>query len=212
MKLYSYFRSSASFRVRIVLNLKQLPYDYDAVHLVKQGGAQHTPAYLALNPMGAVPSLDDDGKVLTQSMAMCEYLEELHPQPALLPVDAFERAWVRSVCNLVACDIHPVNNLRILKYLTGPLALTEEQKTAWYHHWIAQGFTALEKLVAQKAGTYCCGDEPSLADAFVVPQIWNAARFACPMEDYPTLRRIYENAMLLPAFEQAAPAAQPDAE
>lgn len=212
MKLYSYFRSSASFRVRIVLNLKQLPYETVAVHLVRHGGEQHAPDYLALNPSGAVPCLDHDGKILTQSSAICDYLNELHPEPALLPADMVERAWVRSVCNLVACDIHPVNNLRVLKYITKTLGANEVQKTDWYRHWIAQGFNALEKLLSQRAGNYCWDDTVTMADAFVIPQIWNAHRFDCPMDDYPILKRIYKNAMQLPAFQQAEPMAQPDAE
>ena len=212
MKLYSYFRSSASFRVRIVLNLKQLPYETVPVHLVKNGGEQFAPAYLALNPQGVVPSLENDGEILLQSSAICEYLNEVQPEPALLPSDLAQRAWVRSVCNMVACDIHPVNNLRVLTYLTKTLGHSEEQKMAWYRHWIAQGFDALEKVLAQKAGRYCWGDTVTLADAFVIPQIWNANRFACPLDDFPTLRRVHENAMMLPEFVQAAPASQPDAE
>lgn len=212
MKLYSYYRSSASFRVRIVLNLKQLPYEIVPVHLTKNGGEQHAPDYLALNPSGAVPSLEHDGKILTQSNAICEYLNELHPEPALLPTDMIERAWVRSVCNLVACDIHPVNNLRVLKHITKTLGVNETQKTDWYRHWIAQGFNALEKVLSQRAGNYCWGDTVSMADAFVIPQIWNAHRFECPMDAYPILQRVYKNAMQLSAFEQASPTAQPDAE
>jgi len=212
MKLYSYFRSSASFRVRIVLNLKQLPYDTVAVHLVKNGGEQHAPDYLERNPMGVVPSLENEAGSLTQSTAICEYINELHPEPPLLPADLYERAWVRSVCNVVACDIHPVNNLRILNYITKTLGHDEIQKMDWYRHWISQGFVALENLLKQKAGRFCWGDTVTMADAFVIPQIWNALRFNCAMDDYPTLRRVYDNAMLLPAFEQAAPAAQPDAE
>jgi len=212
MKLYSYFRSSASFRVRIVLNLKQLPYETVPVHLVKNGGEQYAANYLQLNPQGVVPSLDNGGNIFTQSSAICEYLNELQPQPALLPGDITERAWVRSVCNVIACDIHPVNNLRVLSYLTKTLGQDDAQKMEWYRHWIAQGFSALEKLLAQKAGRYSWGDTVTLADAFVIPQVWNANRFSCPMDDYPILRRIYDNAMLLPEFQQAAPAAQPDAE
>lgn len=212
MKLYSYFRSSASFRVRIVLNLKKLAYDIIPVHLTKNGGEQHAAEYLTLNASGAVPSLDFDGKMFTQSVAICEYLNELHPEPALLPSDMVDRAWVRSVCNVVACDIHPLNNLRVLKHLAKQLGVNETQKTDWYRHWIAQGFNALEKIVQQRAGNYCWGDTITMADAFVIPQIWNAHRFDCPMDDYPTLRRIYKNAMLLSAFQDAAPTAQPDSE
>lgn len=212
LKLYSYYRSSASFRVRIVLNLKQLPYEIIPIHLVKNGGEQYAPDYLVLNPSGAVPSLDLDGEILTQSNAICEYLNELRPEPALLPADIVERAWVRSVCNLVACDIHPVNNLRVLKHITKTFGVDETQKTDWYRHWIKQGFHGLEKLLLQRAGAYCWGDTITMADAFVIPQIWNAHRFDCPMDDYPILQRVYSNAMQLSAFQQASPPKQPDAE
>ena len=210
-KLYSYFRSSASFRVRIVLNLKQRPFETAAVHLVNLGGEQYLPAYQAVNPASTVPSLEVDGQFLTQSAAICEYLNEVVPEPALLPSDLIERAWVRSIYNLVACDVHPFNNLRVLKYLKDTLGLDEEQKNRWYQYWIANGFTALEKMLQPKAGRYCWGDTVTLADAFLVPQIWNAHRFKCPMDNYPTLQRIYDVAMQQPEFIQAAPANQPDA-
>jgi len=212
MKLYSYFRSSTSFRVRIVLNLKELSYETIPVHLLKNGGEQHSPEYLALNPMAVLPSLETEAGILTQSGAICEYLNELHPQPALFPDNLFERAWVRSVCNLVACDIHPVNNLRVLNYVTKTLGHDETQKMDWYQHWISKGFNGLEKLLAQRAGRHSWGDTITMADVYIVPQVWGANRFGCPMDSYPAIRRVYENAMLLPAFQQAAPAAQPDAE
>lgn len=212
IKLYSYFRSSASFRVRIVLNLKQLAYETIPVHLVNNGGEQFSPEYLALNPLGVVPCLEHQGNVLIQSSAICEYLNELHPVPALLPDDIAQRAWVRSVCNLVACDIHPVNNLRILNYLKKNLGHDDAEKMCWYRHWISTGFTALEQLLAQQAGRHCWGDTLTLADAFVIPQIWNALRFNCPMDDFPILGRVYANALLHQAFQQASPEAQPDAE
>lgn len=215
MKLYSYYRSSTSFRVRIVLNLKQLSYDIIPVHLLKEGGQQYKSEYLTLNPAGGVPSLEHDGKVLTQSSAICEYLNELQPEPALLPTDIVERAWVRSICNLIACDMHPLNNLRVLTYLTKTLGHDETQKMEWYRRWVTQGFNALEKMIAQKtgkAGRFCCGDTLSMADVFLIPQIWNAHRFQFAIDAYPILERIFENAMQLPAFQQAAPEAQPDAE
>jgi maleylacetoacetate isomerase len=212
IKLYSYFRSSTSFRVRIVLNLKKLSYEIIPVHLLKDGGQQHSASYLALNPAAGVPTLDHDGNILTQSSAICEYLNELQPEPALLPADKVERAWVRSVCNVVACDIHPVNNLRVLNYLTQNLRHDETQKMTWYRHWVAQGFGALEKILSPKAGRFCWGDTLTMADVFVTPQVWSAHRFKMTMDDYPTLQRIFENAMQLPEFQQAAPAAQADAE
>jgi len=212
MKLYTYFRSSASFRVRIVLNLKQLPYETVAVHLVRNGGEQHSSDYKALNPMSQVPTLENGVHVLTQSNAICEYLNELQPDPALFPSDMFERAWVRSVCNMVACDIHPVNNLRILNYITRTLGHDETQKMDWYRHWISQGFTALEQQLESRAGLYSWGDRITMADVFVIPQIWNAMRFQCSLDSFPVLRRVYDNAMAQGAFEQAMPANQPDAE
>ena len=212
MKLYSYFRSSASFRVRIVLNLKQQPFETEAVHLVRQGGEQHLCAYMALNPMAVVPSLASAAGILTQSGAICEYLNELYPAPALLPADPFARALVRSTCNMVSCDIHPVNNLRVLNYLTKVMGHDEADKMRWYRHWVSEGFVALEQHLGQHAGLFCHGDTVTLADAFVVPQIWNALRFQCEMTPYPILQRLYAHAMTLPAFELAAPAAQPDAE
>lgn len=212
IKLYSYFRSSASFRVRIVLNLKQIPFETIPVHLIKNGGEQRAADYLAKNPLGLVPSLEHDGKMLTQSGAICDYLNEVFPSPALLPTDVQERAWVRSICNVVACDIHPVNNLRVLNYVTKRLGHNEEQKKEWYRHWISEGFHGLENMLAAKAGRHAWGDTVTMADAFLIPQIWNAHRFHCPMNDYPTLQRVFDNAMQLPAFQAAAPEAQPDAE
>jgi len=212
MKLYSYFRSSAAFRVRIVLNAKQLPYETVPVHLVKNGGEQHLPGYLAKNPMGLVPCLEDETVILSQSIAICEYLNEAHPVPSLLPENLAERAWVRSVCNLVACDIHPLNNLRVLNFLTKTLGHDEAEKNDWYRHWVSDGFAALEKQLENKAGRHCWGDTITMADAFVIPQVFNALRFNCSMQAYPTLQRVYDNAMLLTVFQQAAPTAQPDAE
>ena len=212
IKLYSYFRSSAAFRVRIVLNLKLLPYETVAVHLVNQGGEQHAPEYTQLNPMHVVPSLEHEGHILLESNAICEYLNEWQPANPLLPVELIERAWVRSICQVVACDIHPVNNLRVLNYLTGTLGHSEGEKMAWYRHWIVRGFEALETILSKRAAEHCWGNTITLADAFVIPQVWNAHRFNCPMENYPILNRLYNNAMQLPAFHQAAPAMQPDAE
>ncbi|MBA2413009.1 MAG: maleylacetoacetate isomerase [Burkholderiaceae bacterium] len=214
MNLYGYFRSSASFRVRVALNLKGLPYDSTAVHLRKDGGQQHAPAFRALNPAALVPVLDDDGHVMTQSLAIIEYLEETHPQPPLLPQDAVQRAYVRSVALAIACDIHPLNNLRVLRYLVKTLGVSEEQKNAWYRHWVEQGLAALEaRIVADnRAGQYALADSVTLADVMIVPQIFNAQRMDCSLESVPTLMRIFEHCMRLPAFIDAHPSKQPDAD
>lgn len=210
--LYGYFRSSAAYRVRIALNLKGLAYEQVAVNLVK--GEQRAEEKLARNPQGLVPVLEtDDGTRLTQSLAICEYLEERHPEPALLPGDPAGRARVRSLAQLVACEIHPLNNLKVLKYLVHELKLDEAAKLAWYRHWIAEGFTALEARLAGEAatGAFCHGDSPSLADVCLVPQVFNAERFECDLSAYPTIRRIAERCRAMEAFAKAAPGAQPDA-
>lgn len=214
MKLYSYFRSSASYRVRIALNLKGLPYEYLPVHLVRNGGEQLAPAYRAVNPDGLVPAFVDGTDVITQSLAIIEYLDEMHPQPALLPVNPLARAWVRSLTLQIACEIHPLNNPRVLKYLTGTLGVNEAAKNAWYRHWIETGFAALETRLAKgaHAGTLCYGDTPTLADLCLVPQVFNAHRFEIDTQCYPTIQRIYDAATRLDAFERAAPGQQPDAE
>lgn len=210
--LYGYFRSSAAYRVRIALNLKGLDYDQIPVNLVK--GEQRDDAHLARNPQGLVPSLVlDDNSVVNQSLAICEYLDEVHPQPAILPVDALARARVRELAQLVACDMHPLNNLRVLKYLVNKLGADEAEKLAWYRHWISEGFTALEGRLSAlpQTGNYCHGDTPTLADICLVPQVYNAERFECDLSAYPIIQRIVANCRSLPAFEKAAPEAQPDA-
>ncbi|MBB3232759.1 maleylacetoacetate isomerase [Halomonas stenophila] len=209
--LYGYFRSSAAYRVRIALNLKGLAYDQAPVNLVK--GEQRGDDFLDRNPQGLVPVLEtDDGQRLTQSLAICEYLEERHPDPALLPADAAGRARVRALAQLVASEIHPLNNLRVLKYLVHELEVDDTAKRAWYHHWIHEGFAALEARLTREAGTgeFCHGDTPSLADICLVPQVFNAERFDCDLSAYPTIRRIVASCRALPAFQQAAPEAQPD--
>ncbi|MCE8023899.1 maleylacetoacetate isomerase [Billgrantia aerodenitrificans] len=211
-KLYGYFRSSAAYRVRIALNLKGLDYAQVPVNLVK--GEQRDEANLARNPQGLVPILEtDEGVQLSQSLAICEYLEERHPEPALLPADPEGRARVRSLAQLVACEIHPLNNLKVLKYLVHELKLDEAAKLAWYRHWIAEGFTALEARLAGEpaTGEFCHGDSPTLADLCLVPQVFNAERFECDLSAYPTIRRIAERCRALDAFAKAAPGAQPDA-
>lgn len=212
MKLHSYFRSSTSFRVRIALNLKGLDYDYVAWHLLK--GEQRSEAYLAINPQGGVPTLElDDGRRITQSMAILEYLEESHPEPPLLPADALGRARMRSLAYAVACDIHPLNNSRVLAYLRG-LGQDEAGVAAWYRHWVALEFAALERRLGgePETGRFCHGDAPTLADLCLVPQVFNAERFGCDLAPYPTIRRIHEECMALEAFQRAHPKAQPDAE
>jgi maleylacetoacetate isomerase len=214
MKLYSYFRSSASFRVRVALVLKGLPYEYAPVHLLKGGGQQLLPVYRELNSDGLVPTLEDGPQVLTQSLAIIEYLNELHPEPPLLPAAPADRAYVRSVALQVASEIHPVNNLRVLQYLKRRFGISEEQKSEWYQHWIDVGFSSLESRLKSepRVGDYVFGSIPTIADLCLVPQVWNARRFEIPLNRYPIISRLTANAMKLDAFRQADPAAQPDAE
>lgn len=213
MKLYSYFRSSASYRVRIALALKGLEYEFQGIHLRR--GEQSAPNFLAVNPQGLVPALvEDDGAVLTQSLAIIEYLEERYPEPCLLPPDPVNRAWVRALSQIVACDIHPINNLRILQYLEKELSLDEPARNAWVLRWIDDGFAAMEKMLQgdQRTGIYCFGDAPTVADICLVPQVFNGQRFGVQMNRYPTLARINRACMELAAFEEQAPGKQPDAE
>ena len=212
MKLHTYFRSSAAYRVRIALNLKGLAYDASFVHLAKDEHRQ--PAYGALNPQALVPALEDGGQLLTQSLAIIEYLEETRPQPPLLPKDAPGRARVRSLSLLIACEIHPLNNRRVLQHLKGALGQNEAQVNAWYRYWVADGLAKLEAQLARTPGTgrYCHGDAPTMADCCLVPQIFNAQRFDCRLDHVPTIMRIFEHCMELPAFVDAQPSRQPDAE
>ena len=214
MKLYTYFRSSASYRVRIALNLKGLPYETASVHLSRDGGEQHKPEYRGLNPQGLVPMLRDGAQMLTQSIAIIEYLDETHPQPPLLPKDPVGRARVRALALAIACDLHPLNNTRVLSYLTGPMGLSNDARQAWYCHWIAVGLEALESTLASDggAGKFCHGDAPGMADCCLVPQLANARRFKCDVAPYPALLRIEKNCQALEAFQRAAPDKQPDAE
>ena len=211
MKLYTYFRSSAAFRVRIALNLKGLAYEPVFVHLPK--GEHRKPEYAAVDPQGLLPTLVDDRYALSQSLAIMEYLEERHPRPALLPSDPIGRARVRSLALLVACEIHPLNNLRVLQHLKRQLGQSEEQVNTWYRHWIADGLAKLEADLGHGGtGRYCHGDSPTMADCCLVPQIFNAKRYDSDLAPYPTALRVFDACMKLEAFDRAQPSKQPDAE
>jgi maleylacetoacetate isomerase len=211
MQLYSYFRSSASFRVRIALAFKGLAYDYVPVHLVRN--EQRTPAYTELAPMQLVPLLTDGETNIAQSLAILEYLDEMYPQPPLLPGDALGRARVRGLALDIACEIHPLNNLRVLRYLVHELGVGEDAKNAWYRHWVETGLEAVERQLAghPATGRFCHGDAPTLADCTLVPQIFNAQRFDCRLDHVPTVMRVFDECMRLPAFEGAQPSRCPDA-
>jgi maleylacetoacetate isomerase len=210
MKLYGYFRSSAAFRVRIALNLKMLDYDAAFIHLRR--GDQGQPEFLGINPQGLVPALEIDGDTLIQSLPIIEYLDETHPQPPLLPPDAAGRARVRALAAIVACDIHPLNNLRVLRYLHGSLGHDQGAIGSWYNHWIDSGFCALERLLAadRRTGAFCHGEQPGLADIALVPQVVNAERYQLDLGPYPTITRIFKTCMKLDAFAAAHPGQQPD--
>lgn len=207
MKLYDYYRSSSCYRVRIALNLKHVTYEALAVHLINNGGEQHQPAYTALNPQALVPTLDENGHILTQSLAIIEYLNELNPTPPLLPQTPLGRAQVRSLAMIIACDIHPLNNLRVLQQLKEQFQATEEQVLDWYQHWIKIGFNAVEKKLNQlsRKGHVCYGHDVSLADVCLIPQVYNAKRFNLSLTAYPLISEINDYCLTLPAFIQAAP-------
>jgi maleylacetoacetate isomerase len=209
--LHGYFRSSASFRVRIALNLKALPYEQITYRLRR--GEQRSATFLAMNPQGLVPALEIDGFVLTESLAIIEYLEEAYPEPPLLPASPAERARVRSLAQIIACDIHPINNLRVLAYLRGQFSIAEDAVGEWYNHWLNDGFSALESRLSsgRSAGTFVHGDTPTLADVALIPQVVNAATYQLDMSPYPIIQRIFASAMALPAFASAQPGHQPDA-
>jgi len=213
VKLYGYFRSSATYRVRIALNLKRIAWQAVLIDLRAPVSAQHSPEFRALNASGLIPVLIDGGQIVTQSLAIIEYLEETHPEPALLPRAPLERARVRALALAIACDIHPLNNLRVLDYLRGPLAQDDGAVNAWYAHWIATGFGALEREAQRLSGDgrHLYGSAPTLADVCLVPQMANARRFNCDVTPYPTLRAICAHLEALPEFARAAPQAQPDA-
>ena len=201
--LHDYFRSSASYRVRIALNLKGVKYEQRPVNLAE--GAQRKKAFKALNPQGFVPMLEIDGHKLTQSLSIIVYLDQKFPEPKLMPTDPADAAHVRSLALTVACDIHPLNNLRVLKYLRDPLGVSEAAKDEWYRHWVAEGLAALEEMARPRAGTFLFGDSPTVADICLVPQLYNARRFSVPIADYPTLRRADETASAHAAFAAAHP-------
>ncbi|HUL96623.1 MAG TPA: maleylacetoacetate isomerase [Usitatibacter sp.] len=211
MILYDYFRSSAAYRVRIALNLKGLVAEHRSVHLRK--GEQHADKYLGINPQGLVPTLVVGPTVLTQSLAIMEYLDEKHPLPPLLPEGAEDRAWVRSIAMTIACDIHPIDNTRVMQYLERTLHLDEAGRNTWYGHWIRLGFESIEKRLAERPATrYAFGDTPTLADICIVPQVANAGRVRLPMEPYPRIRAVNEACLAHPAFDAARPEKQRDAE
>lgn len=212
--LHTYFRSSAAFRVRIALNLKGIAADFAFVHLLKDGGQQHAGAYALLNPQELVPTLVDQGRAIGQSLAIIEYLDEIRPEPPLLPQSPLARARVRQIAYAIACDIHPVNNLRVLKYLRKELGRSEDDVLGWTRHWIALGFDALETMLSSspETGQFCHGDKPTMADVCLIPQMANARRANMDVGAWPTLHGIEQTALALPAFERALPANQPDAE
>lgn len=211
MKLYSYFRSSAAYRVRIALNLKGLPYQMAFVHLTKDGGQQRKPEFVAVNPQKRVPALElSSGEVLTQSLAIIAYLDEVYPEPPFLPVDALERAKVRAIAQVVACDIHPLNNLIALQYLKRTLKQEQPEIDAWYHNWVIDGFTAIETMLTP--APYACGAHVTLADICLVPQVFNARRLKVPLDNFPKIVAAEQACLKLPAFDKARPENQPDAE
>jgi maleylpyruvate isomerase len=214
MRLYTFFRSSASYRVRIALNLKGIPYEQLPVHLRRGGGEQLQPAYRAINPQALVPALDDDGRIITQSLAIIEYLEEKYPAVPLLPKDPAERAVVRSMALVVACEVHPIQNLRVLNYLKSRYQQSDEQVNQWAQHWIDLGLTALEQMISEQcsSGRFCFGASPTVADICLIPQLGNARRYGCNLSEYPRILAVETACLALPAFADAAPEKQPDAE
>jgi maleylacetoacetate isomerase len=211
VKLYTYFRSSAAYRVRIALNLKGLPYEMESAHLTRDGGRQYTPEFRQLNPQMRVPVLElSGGDVLTQSLAIIEYLDEIHPEPPLLPADALARAHTRALAQIVACDIHPLNNLMVLQYLKREMKHEQATIDTWYHHWVKRGFDSIEAMMTP--GPYACGAHVSLADICLVPQVFNARRFKVPLEPYPKIVAVEQACVKLAAFDKARPENQPDAE
>ena len=211
ISLYSYWRSSAAYRIRIALELKGLEYDIAPVNLIKDGGEHKREPYKAINPQGLVPTLLDGEIVLGQSPAILEYLEDIYPEPALLPANAHKRALVRQVMYIVCCDIHPLNNVRVVNYLSSTYGVTEAQRKTWMSTWMDSGFAAIESLISQTDGPYTMGDVVSLADVCLIPQVYNANRFDIPLEPYPRIRNAVSHCLSLESFQKAAPEHQPDA-
>ena len=211
LRLYGYWRSSSAYRVRIALNLKGIDYEQRAVHLVRDGGEQKRPEYRSLNPLGLVPAVRHGGRVIVQSVAICEYLEEVFPQPALLPTDPAERALARTIVQTIASEIQPLNNLSVTGYLGQELQQPQSAVNRWYAHWVARGFAAIESWLQSVGRAYCTGERPGLADCYLVPQVYNAERFNCDLEPYPRIREIAARCRELEPFERAAPENQSDA-
>jgi len=210
IELFSYWRSSSSYRVRLALNLKGIEYRYRAVHLVRDGGEQHAPEYRAINPLGLVPALRHGHRTIVQSVAICEYLEEVFPDVALLPPDPEGRARVRGIVQSITSEIQPLNNLGVLRYLEKDMGHDKDEAAEWYRHWIARGFSAVETWLSH-GGLFCHGDRPTLADCFLVPQVYNAERFSCDLAPYPRIRQVTDRCRSIPAFAAAGPENQPDA-
>ncbi|MGQ3889057.1 maleylacetoacetate isomerase [Legionella sp. CNM-1927-20] len=207
MKLYDYYRSTASYRVRIALNLKNISYETLSVHLINNGGEQHNPNYLKLNPQGLVPTLDENGHIISQSLAIIEYLDDINPSPPLLPQTPLGRAHVRSLALMIACDVHPLNNLRVLNRLRQQFHAEDEDIKSWYHHWLKEGFDSFERRLQEMPhkGQVCYGSEISLADICLIPQVFNAKRFGFPLTEYPLITAINSYCLSLPAFKDASP-------
>ncbi|MEH1942084.1 MAG: maleylacetoacetate isomerase [Nostoc sp.] len=213
LELYSYYRSTASYRVRIALEIKKIPYLYRSVSKLRKGEPEFTAEYRKINPQKLVPTLIDGKAAITQSLAIVEYLEERYPQPTLLPLDTLARAYTRQIALLIGCDIHPLSIMRVRKYLTSAIGLNHTEKMNWYHHWLGEGLNALEDILINSGfcGSFCYGDKPTIADVFLVPQVYNAERFKYSLDPYPTIRKIHKSCICHPAFIAAQPHLQPDA-